>query len=1355
MDIQTIPPFDIVGDATCVGPRWKRWRRSFEFYVVAKGINTDVQKKALLLHTAGMAVQDLFETLTDPGPMGDGEDAAGEYEVAMRKLDGHFSPKLNTPYERHVFRQMQQGTKETVDQFVARLRQQAGNCEFGEQLEENVRDQLIDKCVSSVFRRKLLEKGQTLTLAIAQDLGRTMETVAVQVQKMEQVPFAVNLARTQNRNSQRSHVSTQSCYRCGKQNHMAKDPHCPAKKANCRRCGLIGHFEVVCKTKLESKRPPQKHFASHSVSATKRVHCVEEEPRNDKPEYIFSLSQEEKGSVTLKVGGVEIEMMIDSGASCNVIDQITWNGMKRQHVKCECKTSTKDIYAYGSQTPLKVIGMFTAKVTLRQVTIEEDFYVIEGNGKPLLGRTTAEQLGVLRVGLGVGEIHTGQDILTEYPECFDGVGKLKSFKAKFYINEDVRPVAQPVRRIPYNLRGAVEEELEKLLKADIIEKVEGPTPWISPIIVVPKGGTNEIRVCVDMRQANEAVVRERHPIPTVDDILYHLNEGTVYSRLDLKWGFHQIELDEDSRGITTFITHTGLYRYKRLMFGISSAPELYQHIIQQVLTGCAGAHNIADDIIVHGKTPREHDERLRAVLECLKRNGLTLNRAKCQIGMHKVQFMGHVLSCHGIGPTEAKVKAVTETREPENASEVKSFLGLVNFVARYIPDLSTVSEPLRQLVKKDAQFVFGQKQKEAFAELKNRLSSAKTLAYFKQGAPTQVIADASPVGLGAVLIQKQNGVHRVVSYASKSLSAVERRYSQTEKEALALVWACERFHLYLYGKEFELVTDHKPLEVIYSARSKPSARIERWVLRLQSYNFKVKYVPGRENIADVLSRLSRGPVMDYDEGDDYIKFVAVAATPKALSTSEIERASATDKVLCAVRESLKNDTWEKGKMVEYRVISEELCVIGQILLRGTRIVMPEVLRGRTLELAHEGHPGIVQMKKRLRSKVWWPGIDKDSERHCRTCHGCQLVGMPMKPEPMTRTQLPEGPWQDLAMDYLGPLPTGEYVLVVVDYYSRYYEVDITRTATSDKVIESLKQIFATHGLPYSITSDNGPQFASNAFAEYLKENDIVHHKTTPLWPQANGEVERQNRSLLQRIKIAQGEGKNWKEELLTYLFAYRTTPHSTLGISPAEALYGRKLRTKLPELRPSVIDDESIRDEDRLKKFKGKEYADDRRRAADTEIHVGDTVLMKQPYNNKFTTRFQTKPYAVKSKTGNCVTIESPEGVQYKRNVTHIKKYETRSELPDTMTEKEREVTAGNMSKNEVTAENVSKNLSEPNNVEPNETVEPDETVEPSNTGEPNNGGDETEVAEKDPERSQRPTRNRQLPAKFKDFQLY
>ncbi|MCG8032064.1 MAG: RNA-directed DNA polymerase, partial [Candidatus Thiodiazotropha taylori] len=327
----------------------------------------------------------------------------------------------------------------------------------------------------------------------------------------------------------------------------------------------------------------------------------------------------------------------------------------------------------------------------------------------------------------------------------------------------------------------------------------GPCDWVSQVVCVPKSNGKDIRLCVDMRRANLAVKRERFPIPTIDKILQDLNQSCIFSKLDLRMGYHQIELHPESREITTFSTHKGLYRYKRLMMGISCAPEMYQKCIQQLIQHVDGAHNILDDIIVHGTSREEHDKRLIQVLGTLKDNGLTLNKDKCELNMSKLVFMGHVLSARGIGPAEVKVQAVQKAREPESAAEVKSFLGLVTYSSRYIPNFSTVSEPLRRLLKQNEPFIWGEEQRASFDKLKRLLANADTLGYYDVNAKTQVITDASPVGLGAVLVQEQEGGYRVICYASRSLTDIERRYSQTEKEALAIVWACERLHPYLYG----------------------------------------------------------------------------------------------------------------------------------------------------------------------------------------------------------------------------------------------------------------------------------------------------------------------------------------------------------------------------------------------------------------------------------------------------------------------------------------------------------------------------------------------------------------------------
>ncbi|KAK3092068.1 hypothetical protein FSP39_024885 [Pinctada imbricata] len=790
-----------VEDTNNIGTRWKRWLRSFELYAGGKGVSQPEQKKALLLHTAGSRVQDIFFTLT----LEQGEEGDTAYDKTVKTLNKRFTPQVNIPFERHVFRKMTQSPAETVEQFITRLRLQSETCDFGDEdaVNEQIRDQVIEKCVSHHLRRKLLEKGRGLTLDQLKQTARAIEESDRQAKAMEGVSInevnKLNFGRKNDRRrkpgqgsvSKPSANSNITCFNCGNKGHKAKHSSCPAIGRSCNYCKIEGHFELCCKKKVKDG----------SRKGKKEVRQLTQNEPDGEHKYAFlvihKVDSQRDGidSVCVNIGGIDLSAVIDSGATCNVMDRAQWEDLKRQNVICTSTKESKPLFAYGSKTPLPVAGSIKATVRANNCEIlDAEFIVIEGEGQCLLGRDTATKLNLLRLGPEVnavsGEGSTGKHpVLTKYASAFTGLGKLKDFKLEVPIDRDVEPVVQPVRRIPFSLRDRLEQKLDELENLDIIEKATGPTTWVSPVVVVPKG-QDDIRICVDMRRANSAVKRERYPIPTMAEVLQDMNHGKVFSKIDINLAYHQIELSENCRDITTFATHKGLYRYKRLMFGISCAPEMYQRVLSTILQDCEGVENFMDDIVEYGENESEHNVRLERAIERLVEKGFTLNPDKCQFCMSKIEYLGHVLSGKGIDLHEDKVKAIVDARAPESASEVKSFLGLVNFCAKFIPDLATINEPLRNLTKKGVPFKWGKEQQKSFNLLKDHLSKADTLGYFDKNAPTQIITDASPVGLGAVLVQKQGHEYRVISYASRSLDETERRYSQTEKEALAIVWAC-------------------------------------------------------------------------------------------------------------------------------------------------------------------------------------------------------------------------------------------------------------------------------------------------------------------------------------------------------------------------------------------------------------------------------------------------------------------------------------------------------------------------------------------------------------------------------------
>ncbi|XP_055590225.1 uncharacterized protein K02A2.6-like [Uranotaenia lowii] len=1207
---------------------WQEWKGSLEYYFDSYQISDQKIMRSKMLHLGGPQLQKVFRSLdgTEDFPVVLLEKRY--YDLAIERLDAYFKPRSQDVLERHILRNMKQGANERFSHYVLRLRQQVSDCgleKFPDEARNIIEelmmvDVIVEGCNSQELKRKILEKDRSLTEIEA--LGESLESVIIQEKEMkvgtrnemvgqsEVCRIRSNRAPSNRRQDRflKRFVTGRSkggekkpgtvCYACGRYGHISTSSECPAIGQECRKCKKTGHFESVCRKRslyAKAKSPPKKVQAIDDISVP-IVNEAKVEPENSNKVYYTFYTGSQANVFNCNIGGTMVEVFIDSGSELNLITTETWEQMKAQRVvvsNCK-KGSDKILKAYGSTKPLHILGTFEAKVEIGKQSADAIFFVVDGGQRNLLGDVTSKKLGILKIGLGVNAI-TDTEELKRSP-----FSKISGVKVRIEMDPNVKPVFQPLRRIPIHLESAINEKLEELLRRDIIEVKRGPATWVSPLVVATKAN-GTIRLCIDLRRVNQAVVRDRHPMPVIEEVIAKVGKGRVWSVLDVMDAFFLLELEEDSRDIMTFITHRGLYRFKRLPFGLVSAPEIYQRTMDEILVDCEGAYWYLDDIGVEGSTLEEHDIRLEKVLKRLKDRGVVLNWAKCKFRVTEFEFLGYKICPQGITPSAVKRDALASFRRPVNESEVRSFLGLANYMGKFIPNLAELDEPLRRLIQKGIKYHWGAVEEKAFNDIKFSLTRASCLGFFNSRDDTSVFADASPVALGAVLVQTNDKKEaRVICYASKSLTETEKRYCQTEKEALSLVWSVEKFQNYLIGRKSNLLTDCKALTFLFAPTSKPCARIERWVLRLQSFQYKIIHIPGQSNIADVLSRLTTLTPQAFDESEEIIikEIVSAGTNTFALTWAEVVSASREDSTIRLVQEALTANKFDELPLC-FKLIVTELCFVDDVLLRGDRIVIPSELQQRILQLAHEGHPGIRMMKAHLRANVWWPKMDQHVETFVKACRGCALVSAPNPPEPMIRKKFPTGPWEHIAIDFLGPLPEGESLLVCIDYYSRYLEIIEMRDITTTSVIEQLLILFSRYGIPHFLRADNGPQFSSEEFRSFCIEQ----------------------------------------------------------GRAPAELMFGRRLRSKLPGVPTSISNDEEARDHDMIQKEKGRVYADLRRRARPSGIEVGDHVLAKRmKKDNKLNSEFAPEEFVVTSKQGTDVMIRSSSsGKEFRRSAAHLK----------------------------------------------------------------------------------------------------
>ena len=998
-----------------------------------------------------------------------------------------------------------------------------------------------DRLVVGLRDAKLSEKFQldaTLTLDKAVTQVRQAEAVKKQQTVLRSEEESLQVGRVQKGKPEKSKkpksppiTKTKSCGWCGK-SPVHDRSRCPAKEAICRKCNTKGHFGRVCRSSAKIDTIHRRDNSSDECD-----------------DAFLGTVGESTWKVSVQVNGHKESFTIDTGAEVTVIPERVYKALG-----CPKLSKSGLVLKGPGQHELQVQGMTRAVLTLSNRQTEQELYVVKDLQRPLLGQPAIEALQLLSRVRSVQK-STQPEVL--FPKLFKGLGKLLG-EYRIKLREGAKPFALSTpRRVAIPLLPAVKKELNQMEQLGVISRVEEPTEWCAGMVVVPKS-QGRVRICVDLTKLNANVLRERHILPAVEQTLAQVFGARYFSKLDATSGFRQIPLAKESSLLTTFITPVGRYRFNRLPFGITSAPEHFQSRMMKLLNGIEGVVCLMDDVLIHGKTQEEHDERLHTVLRKLEQSGMTLNKDKCTFSSTKVKFLGQILSDKGISSDPEKVAAILQIPEPTNVPELRRFLGMVNHLAKFTPNLAEMTKPLRELLSKKNDWCWEFPQKESFAQVKKALTQSPVLALFDPRGEIVVSADASFVWAWSSPL---TATTRWKS-PSRSMSATEQTYAQIEKEALAITWACERFSDYLIGTQLHIETDHKPLVPLLSTKllDELPLRVQRFRMRLMRFNFSISHTPGKDLVtADALSRApySSGSVSENhfeEQVECYIQQVLESLPATKGRLDEIKTAQREDEV-CQRLVEFCQFGWPRrvyGELKKYAAAAPELSVEDGLLMRAGRIVIPSALQKETLDKLHTGHRGIRKCHRRAVQSVWWPGLSTQLEQIVRDCSEC-IKYQSQRAEPLKSTPLPKRPWQKVGTD-LFDWNKSTYLLIV-DYYSRWIEISLLQSLTSESVIHHTKSIFARHGIPDEVISDNGPQYASQQYSSFAKEYGFVHKTSSPYHPQGNGEAER-------AVKTIKGHLKKDGDPYLA-LLAYRSTPLE-IGYSPSEFIMGRKLKTTVP-----------------------------------------------------------------------------------------------------------------------------------------------------------------------------------------------
>lgn len=1004
--------------------------------------------------------------------------AKGAFEALM--------DKQNLAMESFKFHSMSQRKDQSFQEFHLEIKQQAARCGFKCVCSKSFEERMIkDRVVAGVNSHKL----QLRLLDMKAD---SLEAVIDACKSFEAAQRNIKLLDDDKGDEKEKVIdvvgkkvtSSRACFGCGQPWTEQHKAACRLRNIECFKCGMKGHLQKTCK-----KQPRRQ-----------KVNTIAEETGVFKIRIVkINLLSDSKWKKKYFVGRNLIDFKLDTGADANLIPI---RFVPRQRIK---KTNVR-LFDYND-LPIEAFG----EVNLICIDPHSGVrhvgtFIVVGNERvPILGSEACDSFNIIkRVDINV--VSDGESFVLKNKSVFCGLGKIPG-QVSIKLKKDAKPVLHYKKRFPLHLVNKLKDELKEMVNKGVISPVDYPTEWVNNLQVVEKL-YGKLRICIDPRALNECIQREHYLIPTIEDLTVGLVGKKIFSVLDLTHGFWQLELDEESSLLTTFMSPFGRFKFNRVPFGISCIPELFQKKMVQIFGDIDGVTIYFDDFCIAGEDEASHDRTMAEVLRRAMENNITFNAQKMQYKRKQVTFMGHIISDGTLSVNEKNKNSILNMKTPVDKDGVHRFLGMLKYVSRFIPNLSASTAHLRELTKNNFVFRWGKKQNEEFEALKKVVASDKFLGIYNPTKEVTIQTDASKNGLGCVIMQEG----RPMAYASRTLSKSEEKFAQIEKELLAIVFACKRFHFYVYGRDFLVQSDHKPLETLLKKDiDEVPMRLQRMMLILLRYpGMEVKFTPGKEIvIADCLSRAQLGDIEEVPELKEMIHVVAkkTCVTPNNLEYYK-EMLKKDDQLvkICGFIENKwpgyhKLDSFCQG----FYKLKNELHFENGLLLWGDRLVIPQGLQEKLSIFVHESHLGYEKTLARAKQLYYWIRMDKDIKQVVERCRICEKFSRNNAREPLQQDDIPKFPFHIVGMD-LFEYEGKDFISILDSYSNRLVSIPLVNK-TSKHIIDKLREKFIEIGFPTVIRADNSP-FGSVEFQIFEKDFNIKFKYSSPRYAQSNGLAEK-------------------------------------------------------------------------------------------------------------------------------------------------------------------------------------------------------------------------------------------------------